>query len=122
MPKPRIPLPKQTEQVHRADTDYDRRREQQVSLDEVYADPANQPGPLYLAGLRRLQVAAVQESSLEELNQGNHDQDHLEIFLASDQPEVCRYCGKIRTDFSEVGGRQLHTCPECGRSYWVEED
>jgi uncharacterized protein with PIN domain len=35
---------------------------------------------------------------------------------------VCRYCLKARTNFKEVGGRQLHTCPECGRSYWVEEE
>lgn len=46
----------------------------------------------------------------------------LEIFYASDQPEVCRYCGKARTDWKDVGNRQLHTCPDCGKSYWVEEE
>jgi uncharacterized Zn finger protein len=46
----------------------------------------------------------------------------LEVFYASDQPEICRYCGKVRTDFVEVGNRQLQTCPECGMVYWTEEE
>lgn len=35
MAKPRIPLPKQVGGAHRAETDYDRRREKQVSLEGV---------------------------------------------------------------------------------------
>jgi tRNA(Ile2) C34 agmatinyltransferase TiaS len=87
MAKPRIPLPKQTERVHRdRKSQYDRKRAKQVSLEEL-----------------------------------NHE--NLEIFLASDQPEICRYCGKTRTDFIDttVKGRQLHTCPACGKKYWVDE-
>lgn len=61
MPKPRIPLPRQVGGVHRAETDYNRRREQQVSLDEVYSDPTNQPSPEYLASLKRLQAKALRE-------------------------------------------------------------
>jgi uncharacterized protein with PIN domain len=86
MTKPRIPLPKQTEQVHRdRKSQYDRRRAKQVSLEEL---------------------------------------EELEIFLASDQPEVCRYCGEARTDFIDtaIKGRQLHICPACGKKYWVDEE
>jgi Zn finger protein HypA/HybF involved in hydrogenase expression len=129
----RIPLPKKTEQVHRdKKSDYDRQAGQAVSLEESEwlvdcprcgrfiqvqkADPTICP---------RCHETDIDTSrngnSLEELNQGNHDEDRLEIFIASDQPEVCRYCGKMRTDFTEVNGRQLHTCPECGKSYWVEK-
>lgn len=127
MAKPHIPLPKQVEKTHKAVTDYDRRREQQVKLDEakaMHSDvwdkidaafDARRANPPSWGSLQTAQTTPA-------LNQGNHDQDNLEIFLASDQPEVCRYCGKIRTDFTDVGNRQLHTCPECSKSYWVEED
>jgi hypothetical protein len=35
MAKPRIPLPKQVEKIFRDESQYDRKRDQQVSLDEV---------------------------------------------------------------------------------------
>lgn len=59
MAKQRIPLPKQVEKTHKAETDYDRRREQLVLLDEVYADEDNQPSPKYMKMLKRLQVKAL---------------------------------------------------------------
>jgi formamidopyrimidine-DNA glycosylase len=80
MSKPRIPLPKKTEKVHKDRTKYDRDRQK---------------------------IEHGRDSSLE-------------VFLMTDQPETCRYCGS-RTNFVQVGKRQLHTCPECGKQYWVEE-
>jgi len=59
MAKLRIPLPKQVEKVIQDETQYDRRREKQVSLDEVYSDPANQPSQKYMAGLKKLQARAT---------------------------------------------------------------
>ena len=61
MAQPRIPLPKQVGGIHRAETDYNRRRDKQVSLDEVYSDPANQPSPKYQASLKRLQAKALKQ-------------------------------------------------------------
>ena len=65
MAKPRIPLPKQVGGAHRAETDYDRRREKQVSLEEVYSDPANQPSPEYMRRLMTMQAQAINESTKE---------------------------------------------------------
>jgi hypothetical protein len=110
MAKPRIPLPKQTEQVHRdRKSQYDRRRAKQVqiSLDEVYSDPTNQPSPKYLASLKRLQAKAVKENSLEDdtpclrdlkmdLSRENFDKGQVsekefeEAILRADQ--VCTRC------------------------------
>ncbi len=42
------------------------------------------------------------------------------IFLGSDQPETCRYCG-ARTEFHIfANGLQLHQCIRCAECYLVE--
>ena len=44
------------------------------------------------------------------------------IYLASDQPEECCWCG-VRTIFEELGnGLQQHQCPSCKWHYLVEVD
>lgn len=68
MASPRIPLPKQVEKVHRSDADYDRRREQRVCLDEIYAVEANQPDPQYMKKLKRLQAKALRNTHSERKN------------------------------------------------------
>jgi hypothetical protein len=41
-------------------------------------------------------------------------------YLASDQPETCRWCG-ARTDFIELtASLQHHNCLNCQRQYYVE--
>ena len=42
------------------------------------------------------------------------------VFLGTDQPETCRWCGN-RTDFDELAtDLQLHECPRCKSRYLVE--
>jgi len=42
------------------------------------------------------------------------------VFLSTDQPETCRWCG-VRTVFDELGdGVQRHKCLGCGAGYLVE--
>ena len=44
----------------------------------------------------------------------------LDIYIATDQPETCRRCGR-RTDCPDINANpQRHTCPECGYTYLVE--
>lgn len=44
------------------------------------------------------------------------------IYLMSDQPEACRWCG-VRTIFVELkDGLQRHECPRCKAEYFVETD
>jgi len=44
----------------------------------------------------------------------------IPIFIASEQPEACRFCGS-RTDFTEwTAVLQIHTCPSCHKSYRLE--
>jgi hypothetical protein len=48
----------------------------------------------------------------------------LEVFLATDQPESCRYCGS-RTEFmgaTNSQGKQIHHCPNCHAVYVVDDD
>lgn len=41
-------------------------------------------------------------------------------FIASEQPETCRFCG-ARTEFIELTpDLQIHTCPNCCQSYQLE--
>lgn len=43
-------------------------------------------------------------------------------YLATEQPEVCRWCG-VRTTFIELSvNLQLHLCYGCGREYLVESE
>lgn len=43
------------------------------------------------------------------------------IYLASDQPEACRWCG-VRTIFEVLEkGLQQHECPSCNARYLVED-
>lgn len=55
-------------------------------------------------------------------------QKDLEVFLGTDQPEQCRYCG-ARTDFEDLPleeGQefpdQKHECPRCEKEYILEFD
>jgi hypothetical protein len=80
MAKPRIPLPKQVEQVHQAESQYDRRQEKRVSLDEVYSDPANQPSPEYMRRLKIMQAQAINESTKER---------RTAIFFYKEVPYTC---------------------------------
>jgi len=42
------------------------------------------------------------------------------VFIGTDQPETCRWCG-VRTIFDELtDGRQTHECPACNARYLVE--
>jgi hypothetical protein len=42
------------------------------------------------------------------------------IYMASDQPEACRWCG-ARTIFTEFSDSlQQHDCPSCEARYLVE--
>jgi len=133
MAKLRIPLPSKGEQVHRdRKSQYDRRRAKQVSLEGN--TPCLRDLKMNLAR-ENFNKGQISEKDFEEAIQRADkvcvscddpvcrfpsENTFVEIFIASDQPEVCRYCGKARTNFKEMAGRQLHTCPECGKSYWVE--
>ncbi len=44
------------------------------------------------------------------------------IYLGTEQPETCRWCG-ARTDFEVLAnGLQAHTCLNCAKQYLVEDD
>ncbi len=44
------------------------------------------------------------------------------VYIGTDQPETCRFCGS-RTDFEELPNeQQLHQCLDCGKRYIVEFD
>lgn len=70
--KLRIPLPKQIEKAHKSETDYDRRREQRVLLDEVYSHEDNQPSPRYMKKLKRLQIKALSANKSERKDGKQH--------------------------------------------------
>ena len=44
------------------------------------------------------------------------------IYLGTEQPETCRWCGS-RTDFDVLpSGLQIHQCLNCAKRYFVEFD
>lgn len=44
------------------------------------------------------------------------------IYLGTEQPETCRWCG-ARTDFDVLpSGQQVHQCLNCAKRYVVEFD
>lgn len=46
--------------------------------------------------------------------------DEEVIYLGTEQPETCRWCG-ARTDFNVLpSGLQVHTCLNCAKRYMVE--
>lgn len=45
----------------------------------------------------------------------------IDTYYMHDQPFCCPQCG-ARTEYEEVGAKQLHTCARCARHYWLEED
>lgn len=43
--------------------------------------------------------------------------EDIPVFLPSDQPETCRYCGR-RTEIFAHENREFHQC-DCGKYYWI---
>jgi len=101
MAKPRIPLPKQVEKVHKDESQYDRNREKRIHQQALlYADV--------------FEMSSAQFDGLKSLAS-------LETFVMTDQPETCRSCG-ARTRFRQVTDtKQFHQCTDCGKSYWLVE-
>lgn len=61
--------------------------------------------------------------SMVKKSQTKPEEIHLpitDVFIASDIPEVCRFCGKTRTNILKVRkDKEFHACPVCKSTYWV---
>ena len=47
--------------------------------------------------------------------------ENLPCFTMTDQPETCPQCGR-RTEWLDVGDKQVHVCHECEFMYVLEEE
>ena len=93
MTKPRIPLPKQTQQTFKDKSKYDRK---------IYSDPANQPTQEYMDGLKEIQAQAIHEDLTPDWQV---DCPACGVFtqIQKTDPTICPKCGKPDIDTLNLG-------------------